>query len=345
MIFSLPFRLAGRVKNSLSNAYESAKESRDAGYAKKVGIFLYSFSKSMLGIGKSKLETTNKTSKSVREGIDDVIARYKKAFGLDGKLEGKDKKFVDINTALAARGFGRVSGKSQGHAREGLDLQRKAVEKDKDPLEPLSFEQSVALGSVTLLTLKELKKKYPTQEKFKTAIRRISKLSGKAKYTLEKMLKFSVLGIFKVKSKEDRIRFLRKVKVRRSMGDIIGRGDMNDASDLLEGLSKKPLENKDQIVTFFRKRLFKKTKTGKIRKIVTLIHDKMTSGAKKMTLDDLTDLVFWINSADFDGIAKLFTGKLTKVSKEKSSAKEPEPAASASEASTDTSEETKSKAA
>lgn len=295
MILSLPAKLAGRVTNSLSEAYKEAREKKDTSFPKKIGLFLWSFTKNMLGISKERAETTKTTSKKVQAEINKTVEKYRKQTGLE-KVAKEDSNFYNRILATAMRSFKEADQKTQKHAGSGLE----ALKNQREDKDDLNFEQKSSLAAVSVITLSHLKKKYPKRTEFKKMLDRLAKVANKSKFPIRRLLNNSLVGVFKLKTETDAMRFVKGLNIQPAKPET---------AQLLIRLSDNPSSDDiEEITKIFKKKLFKSTPKGKVKKIVKLLK-KMTHAVKgSFSSENLTEFVFLVDEKDYKSMVSVFKG-------------------------------------
>ena len=292
----LPAKLVGRVTNSLSEAYKEAREKKDASFPKKIGLFLWSFTKNLLGISKERAETTKTTSKEVQAEINKTVEKYRKQSGLE-KVNEEDGNFYNRILATAMRSFKEADKETQKHAGSGLE----ALKNQKEDKDDLNREQKSSLAAVSVITLSHLKKKYPKRADFKKMLDRLAKTASKSKFPIRRLLNNSLVGVFKLKTEANAMLFVKRLNIQPAKPEtaqLLVRLSHNPSSDDIEGIAK-----------IFKKKLFKNTSKGNVKKLVKLIK-KMTHEMKgSFSSENLTKFVFLVHEKDYKNMVSVFTGK------------------------------------
>ncbi len=289
------------------NAFKKAKESNDEGFFKKIDIFWKSFNQEVKGVEKEKGKTTADTEAEVSKGLEDTLKDAKAEVALDETVQGEDRKFYDEILATSVSSFEETSAENQGYALEGL-------KKTKEDSEDLSYEERSSLSGVGVITLKKLKIQYPDEEKFKEMLDKLSRISDKSKFPVQKLLNSNVLAIFKIKDKTEGLKFLAAIGITPSLGDVAEKGDASEAGDLLACVAKSPLERKEELVAFFKKYLFPSTEETKLEEVVKILNKMLVpaseGGSKQMDTEQLAKLAFCFeNNNEFDRLIAVLTGQ------------------------------------
>lgn len=292
-------------------AFKKAKETKDEGFWKKLDIFWESFKQEIKGIEEEKKATTKEIEAEVAKGFDETLVDAKAETALDESVQSEDRQLYDEVLATSVSSFEEMTPENQGYALEGLKNVKKAANGESS--ETLSYEEASSLAAVGVLTLKKLKKQYPDERKFKEMLDKLSKISDKTKFPIQKLFSSNVLAIFKIKDQDEGLKFLNAIGITPSLGDFADSGNASEAGALLAGLSKNPVENKEGIVKFFKKHLFPNTEEENLRTAVTVINKMIIGGAeggsKEMDTEQLAKLAFLIHESDYDHLVTVLTGK------------------------------------
>jgi hypothetical protein len=286
-----------KVVPALVKAVKKARENQDAGFFEKLGIFWETFSNSMRGIEKEKKEVTKGAQAMVRGSITETTKRVQSAVKLKKKPKGKDKERFDKIIAVSVRGFGQLDGTTRGHTQKAV---KKLGNTMKGQKETFNYNQVACLGASTTAVLLELKRQYPNKKKFKKALDHYLKISEGSNFPLKKLMKFSTLKIFKLKSFGD------KFKLVRALGLLSPSGVAGLVR--LKGLAKSPIKDEAKIVKFFKKNVFKNTSSSNVKRIVKRINRIYLRGGNAMNTEDITELVFLIHDKDFKRLTKVLSG-------------------------------------
>ena len=282
---------------ALAKAVKKARESQDAGFFEKLGIFWETFSNSMRGIEKKKKEVTKGAQAMVRGSITETTKRVRSAIKLKKKPKDKDKQEFDKILAVSVRGFGQLDNTTQGHAQKAIKKLGNTLQGRK---ENLDYNQVACLGASTVAVLLELKRQYPNKKKFKKALDHYLKISEGSNFPLKKLMKFSALKIFKLKSLGDKFRLVK------ALGLLSPSGVAGLVK--LKGLAKSPIKDEAKIVKFFKKNVFKNTSPSNVKRIVKRINKIYLRGGNTMSTEDITELVFLIHDKDLKRLTKVLSG-------------------------------------
>jgi hypothetical protein len=291
---------------ALGEAYKKATENKDASFLQKLDIFWQSFKESVTGVQKEKEEVSKEADEAVSKTLDETMKDATDEVALDDSVQGEDLNFFKEGVATFVRSLKELDLSIQPHAFSALKKVKKATEGKS---EKLNYNEASALVSVAAMTLVEFKKQYPNKTDFKNAFERFSKLSENSKFPIKKILSGSVLGIFKITDEKEGLKFLEALGITPSLGDLAGRGDASDAAELLSGISKQPIVNRDGIISLLNKRLLKKTSKSNVGKIIDLVNKMIVEKSNTISADNLADLVFYIDEEDLMGLKATLTGQ------------------------------------
>jgi len=289
------------------NALKKAKESKDVGFFKKIFIFAKTFLTESGEVKKEKEAVKGEASKTVEQGVDATMADARKLINLENVKDEKDRQFYD---EVLAMGVTSYEGMDQAHQVSASTALTKIdqVAEGKKP-ENFTFEESASLIAVGIKTLKQLKTKYPKKADFKAALDRIVKISDSSSYPFKKLLNSDTLKLFSVSSDEEGLKFLNAFGIQASAGDLFGSGDATKVKDLMTGLGKSPIQNKEGIVDFMKKHVFPTTDKRDITHVVGILNEMITGDGDKLSSDKLTDLTFYLHDNDYDHLITALVGK------------------------------------
>jgi len=289
-----------KVFPALKEAYKKASESKDKNFFKKIGIFFSSFIKEMQGVKEEKKKVSAETNKAVEKGVDETLKDVNGATKLDKSVSKEDEKFYDEVRAIGVNSFESMDNQHQGYFFN-------AFEKISKKSGTLSFDEVGSTAAVGLMTLQQLKKKYPNKEKFKEALKRIYTVSDNSKLPLKTLFNKDVLKIFKL-NKDEKIKFLGAFGISVGVSDLWGGGEASKAKKLFAEIGQKDsFKENDELVKFMKKHFFKSSSKTNIAKIVNVLND-VKKGASKITIDDFTDIIFAIDDKDYQYIVKSLVG-------------------------------------
>lgn len=296
-----------RYPAALAKGVKKAKESSERWPHKRISVFWDSFKSAMAGVEDEANAVTGETEAAAVKSYEEMLGDVKSEIDVDDKLEGEDKEFFDETLATAVRSFKEGSAEIKGLALSGVKKIKDSEKKDEEA--DLDDEEKTAVASVASLTLKNLKAQYPKAADFTKALKRLQKLSDKTKFPALAILQSSLLGVFKIRNKNDGKKFVTSMGISDSIGDYIGVGDASDAGELLSGIAKDPIENKDGIVKFFKAHIFKATSDSKVALVIEKLNKLIVSKARTMSTDQFVEFVNYIDPADYDHMAEIFAGK------------------------------------
>ena len=243
-----------------------------------------------------KKKVSDETNKAVEKGVDETMKDVREATKLDKSVSKEDEKFYDEVRAIGVNSFESMDNQHQGYFFN-------AFEKISKKSGTLNFDEVGSTAAVGLMTLSQLKKKYPNKEKFKEALKRIYTVSDNSKLPLKTLFNKDVLKIFKL-NKDEKIKFLGAFGISVGVSDLWGGGEASKAKKLFAELGKKDnFTANDELVKFMKKHFLKNSSKANIAKIVNVLND-VKKGASKITIDDFTDIIFAIDDKDYKYIVK-----------------------------------------
>ena len=255
-----------KVFPALKEAYKKASESKDKSFFKKIGIFFSSFIKEMQGVKEEKKKVSAETNKAVEKGVDETMKDVREATKLDKSVSKEDEKLYDEVRAMGVNSFESMDNQHQGYFFN-------AFEKISKKSGTLSFDEVGSTAAVGLMTLQQLKKKYPNQTKFKEKLMSIYSISDNSKLPLKQFFTKDVLEIFKLEEGE-KIKFLGAFGISVGVSDLWGGGEASKAKKLFAEIGQKEsFKEDDELVKFMKKHFFKSSSKTNIAKIVNVLND------------------------------------------------------------------------
>lgn len=298
-----------KVFPALKEAYKKASESKDKSFFKKIGIFFSSFIKEMQGVKEEKKKVSAETNKAVEKGVDETMKDVRKATEFDKKFSKKEEKFYNEVRAMGVNSFESMDNQHQGYFFNAF----KKISKKSGTL---SFDEVGSTAAVGLMTLQQLKKKYPNQTKFKEKLISIYSISNKTKLPLNQFFNKDLLEMFQLDNDDEKLKFLGAFGIKvdpikdglgKYLPQIGLKGEVNKAETLFGEIGKKESFKKDdELVKFMKKYFFKSSSKTNIAKIVNVLNERKKG--TDITLDVFVDLVFAIDDKDYQYIVKSLVG-------------------------------------
>lgn len=289
------------VGGALKEAVKKAREKKDVGFFEKIKIFWSQFWKEMTETDKEKADATKDATDAVAKTADDTIKDAKEAFALPESVPKEDSEFFDEVLAMGVAGVKDLDDEAETKAHSGLKKIDKAVKGEGE--EELDIEESMAVAAAGISTLRQLRKRYGKEEEFKQALDRIVALSDKSKYPLKTFLTQRVLGLFRIKDDSEGLKFLERFGV--PMGQAF------HAKEMLENLSKHPVENPDEVAAFMKKYFFPNTSEGNVKVACETISEMIMKKESKAETDKLAKLAFLISESDYEHLVNALVGRQT----------------------------------
>ena len=284
--------------------WEAGKESWNVegkSFWDRMDVFKDKFLSEMEGLSEEDEASEDEADEEMSEPIDETIDGAEEDWGIPESTKEDDRNFMKEILAAGVVGFRSLTAECRAHMKSGIDKLKKSSEADEDEADELTEKETNAVASVGLMTIAELKKKYPKKADFKSAIARLQKVSGNTKFPVQQLMRTSVLGVFKISDVSEGKKIMNGLGIKST--------DYWTSSETMKGLAAKPIENKPEIVDFFHKYILPKTPDISVKATVTLINKLITSGAKYLTPLQVTNLAFGINNADLVRLARVLVGK------------------------------------
>lgn len=292
-----------RLGSSFSKAFEKAKKEKDAGWLDKIKIFFTSFWEEMTKVEKEKVAVTKETRGAVAVGIDETMGAAMEEAHLSENVTKDDRAFYAEMLATTVKNLKSLEANQQVYAIDGLEKIKKTSKGEEQ--NPLTFDEAQAISALGLMTLDNLREKYPNKSDFKTALDRFKKISDETDYPLSKLLRREVFALFKVDAG------MRDIgKVNKLLGALeIDLSEAMYAKKLFAGLKKDPIEHEEELVKFMKENIFTYTSEGNIAQALDIIHNIVIQDTVEIDTQMLTDLVFCINEEDYDTLVRALLGK------------------------------------
>lgn len=288
-------------------ALQKARETKDKGFFEKFGIFVSTFKAEMKGAESQEKDVKDKTGKEVQTSIDTGMDNVLKTINLKSGSED-DKKFHREVVEKGVVSLGKMDGEKRKSADSGLQKLGKAV--TGKGVEKMTVSEATATAAVGLMTLGELRNKYPKKDEFKKALERFHSISGNSDYPLAKILAKSTLDVFKVDVGLGNAGEL--LAVAKNFG-ITGLSEGMAVKDAFAGLKERPMKNSAEVEDTLKKNFFPnsdvKTIADALNRAIAKDPDKGEVPAE-VTIDVLTDIVFAINEADYEKLVKALGGNI-----------------------------------
>ncbi len=285
---------------SFMEAVSKAREAKDKSFFEKIKIFFTSFTESMKKVKDEEGKTTEEANKSVEQGVDETLKDFRESTKLNASVSKEDQEFYDEVGATAVKSFKSMDNQHQGHFHT-------AFEKINKTSGPLSFEEIGATAAVGLMTLTQLKKKYPNKNNFKKALDKINSISSNSKHPLKKLMSKKVLRLFKMENQTEGIKFLKAFGISVGISDVWGGGQASKAKELFAQIGKRNMNKKDELVDFMKKYIFKNTNKNNIGKAIEALNRMAIDSKVDSTI--LTKLAFSIDDKDYEHIVTALVGQ------------------------------------
>lgn len=295
------------VVPALMEAFEKARKEKDKGFVEKISIFWDSFKAELTGLSKEKAKVTKKTSEQVKAGVAATLESVNKKLALksidSNKAPDKDlKELSDKVRAIGVNSFETLDEEHQKEASNGLEKIAKAA--DGATGEQMTVAEATATGGWAVATLQKLKKESGDDPvKLKQTLDKFEKFSQNSKYPLGKLLKVSVLKVFKVSNPLSAYSYLNKIG--------IGVTDIPEVLDIASLVKKENLSDKDKtkVAQFVHEHLFKHTSESNLKNAIGVINTMLVNKADHLSTENLAKLACYIDDRDYDKLIVLLAGK------------------------------------
>lgn len=302
----------GKFLPAVYKAWEKMTASKES-WTSKIGIFFKTFIDEWRGVQKEEKKTSKEAEDKVKQSLGDTMKSAEGAVTLDANVQGEDRDLYTEVLAVGVRNMKELAPASQASA---FDALAKLGEKcNGGSVDVLTYEEVAGLAAAGLLTVKELKRRYPDRASFKSVIYKLSTISDSSKYPLKKLLMTSTLSIFKLKDEEQGLKLFKALGISPSIGDIgsivgMGKGEASDAKNILTKLADDPMtpESEGAVVGFMRKYVFKNSEEENVKKIVGLINRMIREKSDNISAENLTEFVFLTDDRDFDHLIAILGG-------------------------------------
>lgn len=295
--------------DKFKNAFKKASEAKDEGLLARTKIFLTSLLKDWFGLGEEEKEVTKKTEKEVATAIDATMKGAKEKVGLPSEVAPGDAAAYDEVLAMGVASKASLDSKHEGFvdsAMAKIDTRVDGKNSDK-----CTFEETTTMAGMALMTLAQLRDKYPDKFTFIKALQKFSEVSEKGKYPISKLFDANVLDLFRI-DLDDNMLASSSLLEKFGMGTLgvaaLGKFGKEDAIAAFGALKTSPIAEEAKTVSFFHDHIFVNTEVDDLKAALQIINSMLVSEDKKLDPLKLTELIYKIDRRDYDKLVTALVG-------------------------------------
>lgn len=302
------------ILDKFKSALGKATESKDAGMLAKVKIFFTSLWGELWGVDEEKKEVTAKTQTEVDKAVAEAMGGAQSKIKLaEGTAPDEAASF---NEVLAMGVASKASLDSTHEAAANSALAKVETGMKGESAKPLTFEETTTVAAMGLMTLSQLKSKYPDKFAFIKALSKITATSEKSNMPIAKLMDANVVNLFKL-DLSDTGNQLQASSLLEKFGmvpfgvelgvGVFGKFGKDTAMAAFGDLKNQPMKQAEATVKFFHENIFVNTDREKVAAALNIISTAVAGGGKLDPLA-LTDLIFLIDDKDYKKLVTALVG-------------------------------------
>ncbi len=289
-------------------AYERASKAKDKGMFERVKIFATTLVMEFLGLDEEQKAVTKKTETEVKSAVDDAMKGAKDKANLSGATP-EDSAAYDEVLAIGVASKASLDAEHTALADSAMGkVQERVAGKNSDMC---TFDETTTMAGMALMTLAQLRDKYPDKFTFIKALQKFSEVSEKSKFPISKLFADNVLALFRIDLDDNQLNaasLLGKFGMGALGIGVLGKFGKEDAIAAFNSLKSSPMTDEEKTVDFFKDHIFVNTEKDNVKDALHTINSMLLAGDKKLDPLALTDLIFKIDRRDYNTLVTALVG-------------------------------------
>jgi hypothetical protein len=298
------------ILNKFRIAFDKATDSKDAGMLAKVKIFFTSLWDELTGVDEEKKGVTAKTQTEVEKAVAEAMGGAKSKVKMAEGAPAEEVAIFDETLAMGVASKASLDAEHTALADSALAKVETRFEGKNS--EKLTFDETTTMAALGLMTLKQLRNKYPDKFNFIKAVEKLSTASEKSNYPVAKLFSGNVLDLFRI-DLDDNTLAAGSLLGKFGMGALgigaLGKFGKEDAIAAFNSLKTNPIPDESKAVAFFHDNIFVNTSVENVTGALRIISTSLAGGVDKLNPLALTDLVFLIDDKDYQRLVTALVGK------------------------------------